>query len=37
MTSVFIVRPFGTKPVTVKDKDDKDTKVDVNFDRIDGI
>ena len=35
MTSVFIVRPFGTKSVTVKGKDDKDTKVDVNFDLID--
>ncbi len=35
MTSVFIVRPFGKKPITVKDKDGKDTSVDVDFDAID--
>ena len=35
MTSVFIVRPFGTKPVTMKDKDGKDASVEVDFDEID--
>jgi hypothetical protein len=35
MTSVFIVRPFGKKSVTVKDKDGKDTSVDVDFNHID--
>ena len=34
MTSVFIVRPFGKKPVTVKDKDGKDVSVDVDFNLI---
>jgi hypothetical protein len=33
MTSVFIVRPFGKKPVPIK-KDDKDISVDVDFDEI---
>jgi hypothetical protein len=35
MTSVFIVRPFGKKPVTMKDKDGKDASVEVDFDEID--
>src|SRR6516225_9517413 len=35
MTSVFIVRPFGKKPVPMKDKDGKDTSVEVDFDEID--
>jgi hypothetical protein len=35
MTSVFIVRPFGVKPVTVKDKDGKDISVKVDFNLID--
>ena len=35
MTSVFIVRPFGIKPVMVKDKDGKDTTIEVDFERID--
>jgi tetratricopeptide (TPR) repeat protein len=34
MTSVFIVRPFGNKPVPVK-KDGKDVSVDVDFTAID--
>jgi hypothetical protein len=33
MTSVFIVRPFGTKSVPIK-KDRKDISIDVNFDEI---
>jgi hypothetical protein len=33
MTSVFIVRPFGKKPVPVK-KDGKDVSVEVDFDAI---
>jgi hypothetical protein len=37
MTSVFIVRPFGTKPVVVPGKDGKDISVDVDFDRIDKL
>jgi hypothetical protein len=36
MTSVFIVRPFGTKSVTTK-KDGKDISVDVDFDAIDRL
>ncbi|MDB5555666.1 MAG: hypothetical protein JWL86_5650 [Rhizobium sp.] len=35
--NVFIVRPFGKKPVTVKDKDDKDVSVEVDFDEIDKL
>jgi hypothetical protein len=35
MTSVFIVRPFGKKSVTVKDRDGKDTFIEVDFDHID--
>ena len=35
MTSVFIVRPFGKKSVTVKDKDGTDTSVEVDFNHID--
>jgi hypothetical protein len=35
MTSVFIVRPFGKKPVPMKDKDGKDASVEVDFDEID--
>ncbi len=35
MTSVFIIRPFGKKAVTVKDKDGKDTSVEVDFNQID--
>jgi hypothetical protein len=34
MTSVFIVRPFGNRPVPVK-KDGKDVSVDVDFTAID--
>jgi hypothetical protein len=35
MTSVFIVRPFGKKSVTVKDaKDGKDKSVEVDFTQI---
>jgi hypothetical protein len=34
MTSVFIVRPFGVKPTTIKGADGKDTSVDVDFDAI---
>jgi hypothetical protein len=37
MTSVFIVRPFGKKPVVVPDEDGKDISVDVDFDRIDKL
>jgi hypothetical protein len=37
MTSVFIVRPFGTKSVVVPGKDGKDMSVDVDFDRIDKL
>jgi hypothetical protein len=37
MTSVFIVRPFGTKPVTVKGSDGKDTSVDVDFDEVERV
>jgi hypothetical protein len=35
MTSVFIVRPFGKKSVTIKDKDGKDAKVEVDFEETD--
>jgi hypothetical protein len=35
MTSVFIVRPFGTKSVTVKDEYGKDKSVEVDFNQID--
>ena len=35
MINVFIVRPFGKKPVTVKDTDGKDTSIEVDFDQID--
>jgi hypothetical protein len=35
MTSVFIIRPFGKKSVTVKDKDGKDTSVEADFNHID--
>jgi hypothetical protein len=35
MTSVFIVRPFGKKPITMKGKDGKDVSVDVDFDEVD--
>lgn len=34
MTSVFIVRPFGKKPVVLR-KDDKDETVEVDFEEID--
>ncbi len=37
MTSVFIVRPFDKKPVTIKDKDGKDISVEVDFDQIDKL
>jgi len=37
MTSVFVVRPFGTKAVVVPDSNGKDTSVDVDFDRIDKL
>jgi hypothetical protein len=37
MTSVFIVRPFGKKPVIVKGNDGKDTSVDVDFNRVDEV
>ena len=37
MINVFVVRPFGIKPVTIRGKDDKDTSVDVNFDEIDRL
>jgi hypothetical protein len=37
MTSVFIVRPFGKKSVTVKDKEGKDAKVEVDFDATDRL
>jgi hypothetical protein len=35
MTSIFIVRPFGEKTFTVKDKDDKVQSFKVDFDRVD--
>jgi hypothetical protein len=35
MTSIFIVRPFGEKTFTVKDKDDKEQYFKVDFDRVD--
>ena len=35
MTNVFIVRPFGKKPVRIQDKDGKDASVEVDFDEID--
>lgn len=35
MTSVFIVRPFGKKPIAVKDKDGRDQSIEVDFDAID--
>jgi hypothetical protein len=37
MTSVFIVRPFGTKPVTVKGNDGKDASVDFDFDEVERV
>jgi hypothetical protein len=37
MTSVFVVRPFGIKPVTIRGKDGKDTSVDVDFNEIDRL
>jgi len=37
MTSVFIVRPFGKKSVTIKDKEGKDAKVEVDFDAADRL
>src|SRR5262245_62492544 len=37
MTSLFVVRPFGTKSVTVKDKEGKDAKVEVDFDEADRL
>ena len=37
MINVFVVRPFGIKPVTIRGKDGKDTSVDVNFDEIDRL
>src|SRR5262249_60757409 len=36
MPSVFIVRPFGKKQITI-DKDGKDTQVQVNFDQVDKV
>src|ERR1700758_1510239 len=35
MTSVFIVRPFGKKVVSIKDKDGKAASVEVDFEEID--
>ncbi len=37
MPSVFIVRPFGKKPVTIKDENGKDASIEVNFDEIDRL
>jgi Tetratricopeptide Repeats-Sensor len=37
VSSVFIVRPFGEKPVTVKSADGKDTTVMVDFGKIDRL
>ena len=34
MVSVFIVRPFGKKSVTVRDKYGKDTSIEVDFNQI---
>jgi hypothetical protein len=34
MTNVFIVRPFGTKSITIKGKDGKDISVDIDFNQI---
>jgi hypothetical protein len=35
MTSVFIVRPFGKKPFTIKDKENKEISVEVDFNEVD--
>jgi hypothetical protein len=35
MTTVFVVRPFGKKPLTLKDKDGCEECFDVDFDAVD--
>ena len=37
MINVFVVRPFGIKPVTIRGKDGKDTSVHGDFDQIDRL